>query len=283
LTSALLWSLGGPLIKLLAAHDVPPAAQAMYRSFFAGLLLLPGAVLARPKTLPVGWLAASVIASAAGYFCFVTATVITEAANAIVLQYTFAFWVFLLGPLLLREHARRADWIILLWAMIGVTIIFWGQRQTDLLGLCLALGAGLAVGITVLALRRLREVSSAFVVCVNQLGTAALLAPIALQHPRIAGQDWALLIGLGWFQIGVPYVTFAMGMRYLRAQEASLLTLAEPVLNPVWTYLAIGEVPTPTTLIGGTCILTSLAGKAAIDWRAAQRAVQSPGQGRRTC
>jgi drug/metabolite transporter (DMT)-like permease len=272
LASAVLWSIGGPTIKVLAAHGVPAGAIAMYRSLFAALVLLPAARRLGGASIPLGWLITSVLASAVAYFCFVTATVLTEAANAIVLQYTFTCWVFVLSPLLLRERARRRDWFILGWAMVGVGIIFWGQRQTDLLGLSVALGAGLAVGVLVVALRRLRHVNPAFVICVNQFGTAVLLMPFVGLHLAIAWVDWGLLAGLGWFQIGLPYVLFALGMRHLQAQEASLLTLVEPVLNPAWTYVVVREVPTPTTFIGGACILGSLAAKAVTDRRAAAHA-----------
>ncbi len=59
--------------------------------------------------------------------------------------------------------------------------------------------------------------------------------------------------------MGVPYVLFARGIRSVRTQEAALLSLIEPVLNPVWVLIAWGERPGRTTWIGGALILTGLA------------------------
>ena len=66
---------------------------------------------------------------------------------------------------------------------------------------------------------------------------------------------------MGVVQLGVPYALFVKGMQTIRAQEASLIMLIEPVLNPLWVYFVIGEAPSTATLIGGGCILTGLAGR----------------------
>ena len=72
---------------------------------------------------------------------------------------------------------------------------------------------------------------------------------------------------LGWLavmgavQIALPYALFTKGMQTVSAQDASLLTLVEPILNPIWVYLVVGEVPLLPTVIGGGFILLGLAGR----------------------
>ena len=67
--------------------------------------------------------------------------------------------------------------------------------------------------------------------------------------------DWAIVTGLGTIQIGVAYVFLTGGMRHVRAFEASMLLLLEPVLNPVWSWLIHGERPRSWSLVGGAIIL----------------------------
>ena len=67
-----------------------------------------------------------------------------------------------------------------------------------------------------------------------------------------------VLGGFGLFQMALPYVIFARGLRSITSQEATVIGLLEPVLLPVWVYLAWGEVPAPWTVIGGGLILAGL-------------------------
>jgi len=50
-------------------------------------------------------------------------------------------------------------------------------------------------------------------------------------------------------------VTFAFAVKHLTALATSILTLIEPVLNPVWVLLFVGERPSPATIAGGAIIL----------------------------
>jgi drug/metabolite transporter (DMT)-like permease len=60
-------------------------------------------------------------------------------------------------------------------------------------------------------------------------------------------------------QLGLPYFLFSRGLRSIPLQEAALIALVEPVLNPVWVALIIGEIPSFATVLGGAMILAALA------------------------
>jgi drug/metabolite transporter (DMT)-like permease len=64
----------------------------------------------------------------------------------------------------------------------------------------------------------------------------------------------------GVAQMAIPYWLFARGLRVLSPQEAGIITLIEPLLNPLWAYLMTPEkdAPTPPMLLGGALILTAL-------------------------
>jgi drug/metabolite transporter (DMT)-like permease len=56
----------------------------------------------------------------------------------------------------------------------------------------------------------------------------------------------------------MAYVFLVKGVKYVPALEASLILLLEPLLNPVWVLLTLGEKPGPLAMVGGLIILGSV-------------------------
>lgn len=270
---AALWSLNGPLIKLLNAEGggVSGTAIAFYRSAIGGIVFLPFALrrLSTLRNVSVGWPIGSVLTFTLMTICFVIATTHTAAANAIILQYTSPIWVFLLSPLLLKERSGRAEGAVLLVAMAGVATIFFGHPTGELPWLIVALGSGLGYGALTVTLRGLRRVNPALVASMNCLGSGVLLIPAVVGWGsfQLAGPQWALVLLLGLVQFALPYVMFSWALQYVKAHQAALIVLLETVLNPLWTFLIVGEpVPRPT-LVGGPLILVGVVGWLLLTWR----------------
>lgn len=192
--------------------------------------------------------------------CFVIASTKTEAANAIILQYTSTFWVFCLSGPLLGERPRAKDVWILGLAMIGIGIIFVGNASGDLLGLVIALGAGLFYGLLTLMIRLLRNADPAALTVANNLGAALVLFPVVWFTGGflVSGRECALLVIMGVVQLGLPYYLYSLGLARVPAYQAAVVTLLEPVLVPVWTYLAVKEAVPMVTVVGGGVILAAL-------------------------
>jgi len=87
-------------------------------------------------------------------------------------------------------------------------------------------------------------------------------AQAALRHLLdglgVSPADTVTLAVMGVVQLGVPYLLFSKGLEKISLQEASLIVLIEPVLNPIWVALTVGEVPSKTTLAGGSLIIFGL-------------------------
>lgn len=274
--AGLFWSLNGVLIKLVYDEGRGPGGVtiAFYRSLFAGLFLIPLAwrgfrTLRRPQRAqsqaqpllslrPAAW-------SCVLYFtlmtvCFVVANTRTEALNAIILQYTSTFWVFGLSPWILKERAAGRDIWILVLAIIGVGMIFGGGASGDLFGLMNALGAGLFFALLTLMIRRMKDANSAAVTTLNNLGSALLILPFAalVDGLGLSARSLFLLVLLGVIQFGLPYYLYTLGLARVQAYRASLITMVEPVLVPVWTFLVIGEVPPTWNLAGAGVIFLAL-------------------------
>ncbi len=272
------WSLSGALIKLINQEGTGPhgVTIAFYRSLFAGLCILP---LARGRFHTLrsvrepgshgrrsarGALRPEAITCMVFFtlmtVSFVVANTMTQAANAIILQYTSTFWIFALSPWVLREKPKAGDLWILGLAMIGIAIIFGGNASASLLGLAFALGSGLFFGILTLMIRRLRDCDSAAVTVFNNLGSAILLLPAAwlIGELTLSTRGWVLIITLGVVQFGLPYYLYTLALKRVPAYQAALITMVEPVLVPIWTYLAVREAVPLTTVVGGGVILVAL-------------------------
>ncbi len=259
--AAVLWSANGILIKSLSAANVSPWTIACGRSLIAALFLTPWALRERRTIVLDRWLLGAVLMFTGMTLTFVTATTMTSAANAIILQYTAPAWVFLLSPWLLGERSQPRQWLALAVAMAGVAYIFVAQYRGDAGGLWVALTSGLVFGVQSVLFRRVRTVGPFALAWLTCLGSGLLLSPGLL---AAAGQDltaraFVLLAVMGVVQFGVPYVLYSAGLQRVRAQQAILIVLLEPVLNPIWPWLAGIEAPAGSTLIGGAIILSAIA------------------------
>ena len=269
LLAATLWSLNGPLIKLVSQSTggevgASGLAIACYRSLLGGLIfLIPGWLQRRSfRVVTPIWPVASVLAFTSMTACFVIATTKTSAANAILLQYVSPLVVFLLSPLVLRESARWSEGLVLLLSLIGVAIIFFGNGAAEWRALTLALAAGVGYGILTVILRGLRGVHPTAVVALNFIGSGLLLLPFVLYFDvaALTMRQFLIILLMAVVQFSLPYAIFQWGLQRVEAHRASLITLLEPVLNPVLTLLLIGEAIPFWTLVGGPLILLSVIG-----------------------
>jgi drug/metabolite transporter (DMT)-like permease len=280
LGAAVLWSLGGVGIK---RAEAAPLAIAGYRSLFA--LPIVGGFAARQLRSDLGafrpaiarpsvWIAG--VSYAATVTLFVLATRLTTAANAILLQYTAPIYVALLSWPVLRERLALRDVLAAMGCLAGVYFFFGDKLSADgMLGNALALVSGIGFGALPVLLRRIELAESPRVARVAPmislvLGNAlvvAVAAPFMLAGPGGA-RSLLILFSLGTLQIGAAYVLFAAGMRRVRALEGMLLSMIEPMLNPVWVVIGAGERPTRRALIGGAFILGSVVLHAASSARA---------------
>lgn len=274
LGAALLFSTGGAAVK---SCSMPPAQVAGLRSAVAVVALLVMVPKARRALGPACWPAG--ITYAATLTLFVLATRATTAANAIFLQSTAPFWVVLLGPALLRESIRRADLAALAAIATGMVLLFLGSGPPastapyPAFGNTLGAICGLTWALTVLGLRGLarRPERSEAAASATVVGSGlSAVAGLMLLHPAVSDSlgggwvngtvsDWFSILYLGVVQIGLAYVLLTAGMRRIPAAEVALLTMAEPALNPVWTYFAHGERPTLLAALGGGAILAAFA------------------------
>jgi drug/metabolite transporter (DMT)-like permease len=268
LLAAGLFSTGGAAIKAL--HGLDGVQRASFRSAFAAaflLIVLPESRrLPTPRTLLVG------ACYAATMVTFVLANTYATSATAIFVQDLAPLVVLLLSPWVLNEPVKRRDvlFLVALGACFAVLLLAPEQRSataTDpAAGMSWAIASCVGWGCTLLGLRLLAkgqrqgdpDPSAQALVTGNVLACLVVL-PFALPVGHVSAPTLVLLAYLGVVQIGLAYVCLTRGLRHVPALEASLLLMIEPVLNPLWSWLAHGEVPSGWTLAAGAGIVVATA------------------------
>ncbi|NOT47537.1 MAG: EamA family transporter [Acidobacteria bacterium] len=283
--AVLLWSTGGLFIKLtdgqLDAYQVT-----FFRSLFAAITVL---ILTWKDGLRINvfGLVTSVI-YALLLFLFVWATKKTTAANAIFLQYTAPIYILVLAPFIIGEKFHWRDLVTVVVVLAGMSLFFVGQlRLEDYQGNIAALFSGIFLGLYIMLLRHPRadslqkpgreqgrnenaadhavppasKMNPAIAVIYGNFLLALVNAPTGFSAiPSMGFMDWFAVAFLGIFQIGISYILFIKGVRGgTRPLDASLIGFIEPLLNPVWVFIFVGERPSQWALLGGAIIIAAIA------------------------
>jgi DME family drug/metabolite transporter len=141
-----------------------------------------------------------------------------------------------------------------------VIIVLGGWHSGELPVIALALGSGVCYAGVVIGLRVLRTLSAPWLTAWNHLLAGVIFLPLVVGLRPPTWQQFLLLFLYGSVQMGLPYWLMARGLRVVNPQEAGIITLLEPILNPIWAYVVSPqtEVPNPFTFLGGLVILGAL-------------------------
>ena len=268
---ALGWSLGGVFLKYVSINSF---AIAGLRSLFAFI-----AISLMSRTLPaffvkdessgkvdraqtvVLWLSA--LSYAGTMITYVFGNKLTYAANVIFLEYTSPVWVILLSSILLGEKNRKIDYITFGGIVVGMLLFFadglfekhTGEfADTAVIGNIFGILSGVCYASTTLFQRK-QPSKDAFMLA--QLITAAFGLPFVflMEGGMPDSRSLIFLLLLGFLQMGIPNIMYAIGIKKVTALSASLITMIEPLMNPVWVFLFVHEIPSVRCIAGGVIIL----------------------------
>jgi drug/metabolite transporter (DMT)-like permease len=264
--AVLLWSTGGLFIKgtTLDAFSVNAG-----RSLFAALTV---AVFTFRKGLKLnGFTLLTSFLYAGTLSCFVYANKTTTAANAIFLQYTAPIYILIFAPFILKEKFRPSDLITVVLCLAGMSLFFIkspdaeNQLATDIFtGNIAALASGVFFGLYFIFLRHPRSLeirNPALSVFYGNIIIVFLMLPLIFNDPpsQISSNDILAVLFLGIFQIGIAYVLFTKGIAAgVRSLDASIVGFVEPLLNPIWVFLILGERPSRWAILGGAIIIAAV-------------------------
>lgn len=259
LGAAVLWSTGGLFIK---ATELSAFELSFGRSLLAAIVIV---IVTRREGFGINRITAlTSILYVALLLLFVLATKLTTAANAIFLQYTAPIYVLILEPIFYKEKFRMRDLVTVLACIAGMSLFFVGKlRPEDVSGNLFALASGVCFALFFLLLRhsKARDVNRASSTIYGNLIVAVICAPAFFSAARrgFSVLDVASIAYLGIVQIGFAYLLFTLAMaRGVRSLDAGIVGYIEPVLNPIWVFLFIGERPSGWAIIGGAIIVASV-------------------------
>ncbi len=265
--TAFLWSIAGLFIKVIDWH---PFTIAGFRSLIASFVVL--IYVKRPH---IHWSfpqVAATVCNAATMMLFVSANKTTTSANAIILQYIAPACTAFIGAWLLKERARIEHWIAIALVAAGIIVMFMdklGGGRT--LGNILALLSGITFSFYFVFMRMQKEGSPIESILLSHWLTAAigLGASLFLPAPHFTVRSVGAIGVLGVVQIGVAAILFVTAIKRISAVTANLIAVIEPVFNPLWVFLALGEAPGSKTLIGGAVIIAAVTGASFVNARRA--------------
>lgn len=253
---AALWSISGIFIKLISWS---PLLIAGTRSIIAAAVLGVFMLYRRvPLTICKYSIGAGIGLSACCIF-FVIANKYTTAANAIVLQYAAPVFILLMNAFIFKQKLRKTEVIVVAITMIGITLFFFDQLSPgNIIGNIFAIIAGIFLALMFVMVGqggdddsiRMTGILLAHFLC------AAVGIPLGLIGTTGATEMEILyIVILGIFQLGIPYVLYAVASKDCSPLACSLISMLEPLLNPVWVAIFVGEMPGVFALFGAVIII----------------------------
>lgn len=251
--TAMLWSMGGMLIKLV---NLNPMAIAGMRSAVAAVFIM--IFFERPKFKFTKINLLGSLAYAATVILFVSANKYTTAANAILLQYTAPVYVALFGTWFLSERITRIDWIAIFLTLAGMSLFFLDKLSPgNMLGNIFAILSGIAFAWLILLSRKQKDQKPIDSIIYGNIMTALIGLPFMFDKVPDTNSIIGILL-LGTLQLGLSYILYSIAIKSATAIEGILILIIEPLLNPIWVLFAIGETPGYWAIVGGIIVISSL-------------------------
>ena len=262
--TAILWSSSGLLVKIISWQPL---------SILSGRSILSSVVFWIFLKYPTRfyWTRLQVtgaVAYVGTQIFFIMATKLTTAANAIFLQYTLPIYIVFFGYWFLNERPQRADWISLIVIFAGLFLFFGDDLNFDgFTGNILAIVSGMAMALLMLCMRKQKDGTPANTILLGNIIGAVIGLPFLFQE-SYSLPNLSIIAYLGIFQIGLSFVLYSIAIKQVQALEATLILTLEPILNPLWVFLVIGETPGKLALIGGMFVIGAVTARAVVSARA---------------
>lgn len=259
LLCGILWSFGGILIKLvpwnaLVIAGVRSALTAIV--MFAYMRMSNMRILLNKRTLAIGAVTFMVFA------LFLSANKMTTAANAIVLQYTAPIYVLVFSAVFQHAKVRRGDVVALVLTMAGIGLFFLDQFGAgSFMGNAAALASGVFFALMFFLSGGVTEETRMSGLFLGQIMTAVVGIPLAFVYETpVTTTAVVCIVVLGVFQLGIPYILYSKAVKHCSPLMCSIISVVEPLLNPVWVFLVMGEQPSYWALVGGVVVLVTVTG-----------------------
>ena len=263
--AALLWSSSGLFIKISSGLELSAFQISFYRSLVAAITIITISTYQKKK-IKLEFDVISILCSIAYagiLIFFVIANTLTTAANTIFLQFTAPVYLLFLEPVFLKTKFQFKNLITVLICMSGMALFFMGKLDTgNLYGNMFGILSGISFALFSLFLKWKEQLhkteNTLSQIAMGNILVAIICLPVIFGNLIIPPLGFVILAFLGIFQIGVSYVIYNEGIKYVSATESLIIAMLEAVFNPFWVFIGIGEKPSNYALIGGAVILIGI-------------------------
>ncbi len=271
---AMCWSLGGALVRLTDNLDVWQII--FYRSLTVlvcmGIWLafrFGGSLPARIRDAGLNAVIAGIAVGTAG-LTFVASLFYTTVAEAIFMVGISPFLSAMLGFWILRERIPPITWVAMTIALIGMGVIFYGNRGGGAFtGTLLAIYSSFCFSCYAVLLRWGQKTDMSVALVWNAIYLIIISALVMLMPTGLRGTAGLESFAIGWWNAGavvimgaiqltLGLILFTIGSRSVPAAQLSLIALVEPVLSPLWAWLVANELPPISTFAGGAVIVAAI-------------------------
>ncbi len=191
---------------------------------------------------------------------FVAANKLTTSANAIALQFTGPIFILLFSALFFRQKFAGGDIAAVLITSAGIALFFLDELDPgQMTGNFVAVAAGAASGAMYMTLGKCEAEERMGSMLLGHVFTAVIGLPFAFFTPvELSAPALGALLVLGVVQLGIPYMLLVKAQEHCSPLAANLLSVVEPILNPVWVFLFDGETPGLFALLGAAVVIVTI-------------------------
>lgn len=249
------WSVGGLMVKISQDNPITLLGYRALLSLPVLLIFTPPQKLKMNKKVFLYALFPTALA-----FTYVFSARLTTAANAIMLQYASPLYVVVLCYLLYKKKPGKEDIAVVIASMTGMILFFMDDYSPgNMIGNLIAVLGGLLFA-CYYTLTGASGEDSASIIIMSQIQLVVIAAafmfwkePLTLNRNSIIA-----VIGMGIVQRGLGEGIYGKAAPHCSPLDAVLMSMTEPLLNPVWVMLFYGERPQKFALIGSVVIVVSV-------------------------
>jgi drug/metabolite transporter (DMT)-like permease len=263
LVATLGWSLAGLFVRLMP--DLSGWQINCWRGLWTAIWILlylaitqRSAIVSSMRELPFWGVALSAGFFALGSTLYVTSLTLTSTAIASCIGSLAPIFTAVIGWVVLRE---RPGWLTTLAALIavaGVVIIFADGLETGRwLGVVTMVVVALSFSIQTVTLRSYRAFDMVPAIALGGLLAFAVAALVG-GGLDVGPREIALLALMALLQLAIPLILFVRSARHVPAVTLNLIALLDTVLNPLMSWIGVGEVPERAAFIGGAVIIVAV-------------------------
>ncbi len=238
--------------------DSMPVLEIIFLRSSLAVPFLLAALIKRGKPLVTrawGVLLLRALFGSVAMFCFYYALTNMPLADCVFLGRTQPLFLTLLAPFIVAERAPKEAWVAIFCGLAGSLFIMRPGLAWSLAA-WVALLAAACAAVAHLMVRKLNRTDDPGVIVFNFTLILALFSGLfcfnSFQEPD--WRQWGLIGGISFFASSGQYL-LTTAYRYDKAPAIAASSYASVVFSVLFGYYFWGEIPAPTTWIGGLCIV----------------------------